>query len=326
MKHRSAIGLVIEENICIPRFQLEIQGYSAHFRAMRLTHLLDRAVLMIFLMVAYVCPVAAQSKGVIPEIRVGTDTYRNVEVLKRMGNKVVISHSGGVSGIDIASLDDATRARLGIAGTSAGPVGPITGLILTNQGGTHIAKGHSLFLTATNSTCHRVFQGHTVILRFEHADGDVELWFGGPEKAYLHPGHYENARDYGHGPFPMMTISSDGTSLEGTGNFNVTEATYVGDKVSTFHATFDFTADNADGQVRGEVYYQANAVYPTEVLSRVATAASNAPRYTALMAGGGPQRNEPIVCVASGVTAKVKKERNGGWRFSFNTQLGAQDI
>ncbi len=233
---------------------------------------------------------------------------------------VAAQGSAGTTAVEIASVDEATRARLGVS-DHLEPTQPITGLILTNQGGTRIAKGHSLFLTASNSICRLAFQGHAVILRFEHADGDVTLWFNGPDNAYLHPGIYENARSRNSGPIPMLAISSDGSSQEGTGNFNVKEATFIGEKVAVFHATFDFTPENAAGQVKGEVYYNAKAFYPTQALGRVSAAGQTGPRYTALVVGGA-KAGETIFCVAPDAMVKARKETGGGYQFSFAT---AQD-
>jgi len=69
--------------------------------------------LILSLLVASISHVAAQGKGVIPEIQVGTNIYRNVTIQQRVGNKLVISHSAGLSAIDIAGMDEATRARFG---------------------------------------------------------------------------------------------------------------------------------------------------------------------------------------------------------------------
>jgi S1-C subfamily serine protease len=282
-------------------------------------------VLILCLVLASFSHVAAQGPGVIPEIRLGTNVYRNVTIQKRVGNKLVISHSTGVSAIDIAGMDEAMRTRLGITGPLV-PTQPITGLILTNQGGTRIAKGHSLFLTSSNSICRLNFQGHAVILRFEHADGDVVLWFNGPDNAYLHPGNYENARSRASGPIPMLGITSDGLSQDGTGNFNVKEVTFIGDKVAVFHATFDFTPENAAGQVKGEVYYNTKAFYPSEALGRIPAAAPPGPRYTALVINGGAKGGETIFCVAPDAMAKARKEIGGGYRFSFATAQGTREV
>ncbi len=281
--------------------------------------------LILSLLVASISHVAAQGKGVIPEIQVGTNIYRNVTIQQRVGNKLVISHSAGMSAIDIAGMNEETRARFGVKGPLV-PTQPITGLILTNQGGTRIAKGHSLFLTSSNSLCRLAFQGHAVILRFEHADGNVELWFNGPDNAYLHPGNYENARSRGSGPIPMLGISSDGLSQEGTGNFNVKEATFIGEKVAVFHATFDFTPENAAGQVKGEVYYNTRAFYPTGALGRIPTAVPAGPRYTALVVNGGAKGSETIFCVAPDAMVKARKEQGGGYRFSFASAQGTREV
>ena len=105
--------------------------------------------LVLSLLVASISHVAAQGKGVIPEIQVGTNIYRNVTIQQRVGNKLIISHSTGLSALDIAGMNEETRARFGVTGPLV-PTQPITGLILTNQGGTRIARGHSLFLTSSN--------------------------------------------------------------------------------------------------------------------------------------------------------------------------------
>jgi hypothetical protein len=128
----------------------------------------------------------------------GTNTNWNVTIPQRVGNKLVISQSGSQSAIDISGAVASTQ--------------PITGLILINEGGTRIAKGHSLFLTASNSLCRLSFQGHAVELRFEHADGDVEFSFNGPDNAYLRPGSYENASSRGGGLIAMLRIAADGMS------------------------------------------------------------------------------------------------------------------
>ncbi len=284
--------------------------------------------LILSLLVASISHVAAQGKGAIPEIQVGTNIYRNVTIQQRVGNKLVISHSAGLSAIDIAGMNEETRARFGVSGPLV-PTQPITGLILTNQGGTRIAKGHSLFLTSSNSICHLNFQGHAVILRFEHADGDVELWFNGPDNAYLHPGNYENTRSRGSGPIPTLGISSDGLSQEGTGNFNVKEATFIGDRVAVFRATFDFTPENAVGQVKGEVYFNTKAFYPTGALGRVPAAVPGRPRYTALVVSGGAngaKGGETIFCVAPDAMVKARKDQGGGYQFSFASSQGTREV
>ncbi|MGB7748907.1 MAG: serine protease [Verrucomicrobiia bacterium] len=282
-------------------------------------------VLILYFLLASISHCAAQGQGMISEIRVGTNVYRNVTIQQRVGNKLVISHSAGLSAIDIAGMNEETRARFGVTGPLV-PTQPITGLILTNQGGTRIAKGHSLFLTASNSLCRLAFQGHAVILRFEHADGDVELWFNGPDNAYLHPGNYENTRSRGSGPIPMLGISSDGLSQEGTGNFNVKEATFIGEKVAVFHATFDFTPENAAGQVKGEVYYNTKAFYPTQALGRVPAAVQTGPRYTALVVNGGAKGSETIFCVAPDAMVKARKEQGGGYQFGFASAQGTREV
>jgi S1-C subfamily serine protease len=261
---------------------------------------------------------AAQRKGEIPEIRAGTNIYRNVTIQERVGNKLVIAHSVGLSSIDITSLDEATRVRLGVAGPLL-PTELITGLILTNQGGSGIAKGHGLFLTSSNSTCRLAFQGHAVMLRFEHADGNVELCFNGPDNVVVHPGTYENAQTRSTGPNPRLEISSDGMSHEGTGRFKVKEVTFFGEKVGVFRATFEFKPQNALGQVKGEVYYNVKAFYPSGVLGGSATAAKTGERYTALVVNRGARADRNIFCVAPDAVAKVSKEYGGGYRFSFVT-------
>ncbi|HLH54141.1 MAG TPA: serine protease [Verrucomicrobiae bacterium] len=268
---------------------------------------------------------AAERKGEIPEVRAGTNTYRKVIIQERVGNKLVIAHSLGLSSIDITSLDEATRVRLGVAGPLL-PTERITGLILTNQGGSGIAKGHSLFLNQSNSTCRLAFQGHALIFRFEHADGNVELCFNGPDNLFVHPGTYENAQSRSTGPNPRLEISADGTSHAGTGKFEVKEVTYFGEKVGVFRATFEFKPDNSLGQVTGELYYNVKAFYPSGVIAGSKPAAQTGERYTALVVNQGGRSDRNIFCVAPEAMAKASKEYGGGYRFSFVTAQGTRDV
>jgi hypothetical protein len=284
-----------------------------------------RIVLIFSLVLASIFDCAAQGTGVIPEVRVGTNIYRNVTVQRRVENKLVIMHSAGLSSVDIAGMDEATRARLGVTG-SLRPTQPITGLILTNQGGSRIAKGHSLFLTSSNSTCSRSFQGHAVILRFEYADGDVDLWFNGPNNAFLRPGVYANANSRSSGPVAKLDITSDGLSQGGTGNFDVKEARFFEDKAAAFHATFDFTPEGSFGQVKGEVYYNAKAFYPTGFLGRVPAAAQPGPRYTALLLNYGAKAAGNISLVAPEAMVKARKDQGGGYRFSFASTQATREV
>jgi len=267
---------------------------------------------------------AAQRKGEIPEIRSGTNIYRNVIIQERFGNKLVIAHSVGLSSIDITGLDEATRVRLGVAGPLL-PTELITGLILTNQGGSGIARGHSLFLTSSNSTCRLAFQGHAVMFRFESADGDVELCFNGPDNSFVHPGIYENAQSRSSGPNPRLAISSDGMSQEGTGRFEVKEVTFFGEKVGVFRATFEFKPENAMGQVKGEVYYNVKAFYPSGVPWVSAAVAQTGERYTALVVNRGGRAGGNIFCVSPDALAKVRKEYGGGYRFSYVTAQATRE-
>jgi len=282
-------------------------------------------ILTLYLVLGCLVNCAAQLKGEIPEIRAGTNIYRNVTIQERAGNKLVIAHSVGLSSIDITSLDEATRVRLGVTGPLP-PTELITGLILTNQGGSGIAKGHSLFLTSSNSTCRLAFQGHAVMFRFEHADGDVELCFNGPDNLFVHPGTYENAQSRSSGPNPRLEISSDGMSHRGTGRFEVKEATFFGEKVGAFRATFEFQQENALGQIKGEVYYNVKALYPSGVSRGSAAAAQTGERYTALVVNRGGRADRNIFCVAPDAVAKVRKEYGGGYRFSFVTAQATREV
>jgi S1-C subfamily serine protease len=107
----------------------------------------------------------------------------------------------------------------------------------------------------------------------------------------------------------------------------VTEAAFNGARVAVFHATFDFTPDGADGQVKGEIYYNAHAIYPTGALGRVPRVAQGGPRYTALLVKESANGREAIFFrEAPDAKAKARKETGGGYRFSFAAAQGTREV
>src|SRR5208283_1698331 len=101
--------------------------------------------------------------------------------------------------------------------------------------------------------------------------------------------------------------------------FEVKEVTFFGEKVVVFRATFEFKPENALGQIKGEVYYNVKAFYPSGVPGGGEAAAKSGERFTALVVNRGGRADRNIFCVAPDAVAKVRKEHGGGYRFSFVT-------